>query len=188
LIWGVKDFAITSEGEIFPNHRFLSSTLKRLRVEQRSLARKVKGSANREKQKKVVAKLHEKITNQRKDFLHKVSTAIVKHYDTVCLETLNTAGMMKNRNLARSIGEMGWNEFNQMLDYKAQWYGKNIIRIGRFAPSSKICSHCGWHNKELKLSDRVWTCANGHVLDRDAAQNIKDFGVRTSPLVVNLTH
>jgi len=202
---GIKDFAITSEGEVFPNHRFLSSTLKRLRVEQRSLQRKQKGSANREKQKKVVAKLHEKITNQRKNFLHKVSTAIVKQYDTICLETLNTSGMMKNRKIARCIGEIGWNDgaarrFNQMLDYKAEWYGKNLIRIGRFAPSSKICSVCGWHNKELKLSDRTWTagrprCANDHTVDRDvnAAINIKDFGLsgaarRTQPLVVNVTH
>ena len=107
---------------------------------------------------------------------------------------------MKNPNLARSVGEMGWNEFNQMLDrraapYKAEWYGKNIVRIGRFEPSSKICSVCGWHNKVLKLSDRTWTCANGHTVDRDvnAAINIKDFGLsgaarRTHPLVVNVTH
>lgn len=185
---GIKDFAITSDGQIFPNHRFLSSTFMRLRVEQRSLARKVKGSANRAKQKQVVARLHEKIRNQRQDFLHKVSTAIVKQYDTVCLETLNTSGMMKNHCLSRAIGEMGWNEFNLMLEYKADWQGKNIIRIGRFAPSSGICSHCGWHNKDLKLSERTWTCANGHTVDRDvnAAINIKDFALRTERLPVNV--
>ena len=186
---GIKDFAITSDGEIFPNHRFLSVTFQRLRVEQRSLARKVKGSVNREKQKQVVAKLHEKTANQRKDFLQKVSTVIIKQYDTVCLETLNVRGMMKNGHLSRAIGEMGWKQFNVMLDYKAEWYGKNIVRIGRFEPSSKICSHCGWHNQDLKLSDRTWTCANGHTVDRDvnAARNILDFGVRTNPLPVNVT-
>lgn len=187
---GVKDFAILSDGQRFANHRFLSRNLARLRVEQRKLARKVKGSANRAKQRMVVAKLHEKIRNQRQDFLHKVSTAIVKQYDTVCLETLNTSGMMKNRCLSRAIGEMGWAEFNQMLNYKAEWQGKNIIRIGRFEPSSKICNVCGWHNKELKLSDRTWTCANGHTVDRDAnaALNIRDFGLRTQPLFANVGH
>jgi len=187
---GVKDFATTSDGETFANYRFLSNKLRQLRVAQRSLACKQKGSQNREKQKLAVAKLHEKIRNQRQDYLHKVSTAIIKQYDTIVLERLNTQGMMKNANLSRSIGEMGWAEFNQMLDYKADWQGKNIVRIGRFEPSSRICSVCGWHKKDLKLSDRVWTCANGHVLDRDrnAAQNIKDFGFRTKPSNAKTVH
>ncbi len=187
---GIKDFAVTSDGQTFANERFLSSKFRQLRIAQRSLARKVKGSQNRQKQKLVVAKLHEKIKNQRSDYLHKVSTAIIKRYDTVVLETLNTSGMMRNRKLSRAIGEMGWHEFNSMLDYKAGWQGKNIVLIGRFEPSSRICSICGWHNKDLKLSDRVWTCANGHVLDRDlnAAQNIKDFGLRTKPSNAKTVH
>ena len=185
---GVKEFATLSDGQVLANHKFLSNSLNRLRVEQRTMARRfVKGAKEQSKgwhkQKLVVVKLHEKITNQRRDFLHKASTQIVKGYDTVCLETLNTRGMMQNRKLSRAIGEMGWHEFNTMLDYKADWYGKNILRIGQFEPSSRICYVCGWHNKELKLSDRVWTCANGHTVERDqnAALNILDFGLRAQP-------
>ena len=145
-------------------------------------------SKNWHKQKLVVAKLYEKVTHQRRDFLHKVSTQIINEYDTVVLETLNTQGMMQNRRLSRAIGEMGWVEFNSMLEYKAEWYGKNSVRIGRFEPSSRICNVCGWHNKELKLSDRSWTCQNGHTVERDqnAALNIKDFGLRAQPLGVNV--
>jgi putative transposase len=187
---GIKDFAITSDGEVYENHKFLSKNLRRLRVEQRSLKRKKKGSASYEKQKLVVARLHEKITNQRKDYLHKVSAAIIKQYNTVCMETLNTAGMMQNRRLSRAISEMGWAEFNTMLNYKAEWYGKNIVRIGMFQPSSKTCAVCGWHNKDLKLSDRTWVCSNGHILDRDlnAAQNIRNFSFRAEALPANVAH
>ena len=190
---GVKVFATLSDGQVFANHKFLSQSLNRLRLEQRTLARRFKKgqkeqSKNWQKQKLVVAKLHETITNQRKDFLHKASTQIIKEYDTVCLENLNTSGLLQNRKLSRAIGEMGWAEFNTMLEYKAEWYGKNILRIGRFEPSSRICSVCGWHNKELKLSDRVWTCANGHTVERDqnAALNILDFGLRSQPLLGNV--
>lgn len=185
---GIKTFATLSDGTVIENPRLLFNSLKRLRVAQRSLARKQKGSANREKQRLVVAKLYEKVTNQRNDFLHKVSTAIIKRYDTVCLETLNVKVMMSNHCLARAIGEVGWATFNSMLDYKAEWYGKNILRIGRFEPSSRICNVCGWHNRDLKLSDREWTCANGHVLDRDvnASLNIKEMGLRTRPLHGNV--
>ena len=185
---GINEFATLSDGQVFSNHKFLSKSLNRLRVEQRTLARRFVKGANEQskgwhKQKLVVANLHEKITNQRRDYLHKVSTQIINEYDTVCLETLNTRGMMQNGKLSRAIGEMGWYEFTQMLDYKAEWYGKTILRIGRFEPSSRICHVCGWHNKELKLSDRVWTCANGHTVERDqnAALNIKDFGLRIQP-------
>lgn len=185
---GIKDFAITSDAVVFPNHKYLTNTLKRLRVEQRSLSRKMKGSANRYKQKLVVAKLHEKIRNQRYDFLHKVSTAIVKQYDTICMEDLNVKGMMKNKKLSRSIGEVGWSEFYRMIEYKSEWFGKNRLQIGRFDPSSKICNICGAYNHQLKLSDRTWTCRNGHVLERDhnAAINIRDSSFRTEALPVNV--
>jgi len=191
---GVKTFAVLSTGrngvpQVFENHKFLRRSLKRLRVEQRTMARRFKKGAaeqskNWHKQRVIVAKLHETITNQRRDFLHKTSTQIINEYDTICLETLNTSGMMKNQKLACAIGEMGWTDFNAMLDYKADWYGKNILRIGQFEPSSRICNVCGWHNKDLKLSDRVWTCANGHTVERDAnaALNILDFGMRLHPL------
>ena len=181
---GIKDFAVLSDGQVLENHKFLGRSLKRLRVEQRTLSRRFKKGAaeqskNWHKQRIIVAKLHETVTNQRRNFLHKASTQIIKEYDTICLETLNVAGMVKNRKLSRAISDVGWSEFNTMLEYKAEWYGKNILRIGQFEPSSRICNVCGWHNKDLKLSDRIWTCANNHVLQRDenAALNILDFGL-----------
>lgn len=193
---GLKTFATLSDGQEFAAPKFLRNQLRRLRVEQRTMARRYKQGKKSEeqskswhKQKLVVAKLHEKITNQRKDFLQKTSTAIIKQYDTICLENLNVAGMVKNQNLALSISDVGWTSFNSMLEYKAQWYGKNIVYIGRFEPSSKICSSCGNIFKELTLGIREWTCQKcGTVHDRDknAAQNIKNFGLRRQPLVANV--
>lgn len=181
---GLKTFATLSDGTQFHAPKFLLEHLKRLRIEQRKLQRKFKKGVKQQskgyqKQKLVVAKLHEKIANRRKDFLQKTSTAIIKQYDTICLEDLNIKGMMKT-NLAKSVVDVSWYEFSRMLEYKASWYGKNIIYIGRFDPSSKICSTCGTINKELKLSDRVWTCKCGvtHDRDKNAAINIKNFGLR----------
>lgn len=183
---GIKDLAILSDGTVFENKKFLRNSKTNLRVQQRSLDRKKKTKgANYEKQRLVVARLHERIRNQREDYLHKVSTSIIKKYDTIVLEDLNVAGMIKNHNLALAISEIGWSKFNAMLDYKADWYGKNIIRIGRFEPSSKCCSECGKINKELKLSDRVWICEGcftPHHRDINAAINIKKFGLRNKPL------
>ncbi len=179
---GIKDFVITSDGKKFENKDFFKSVMKKLRVEQRSLSRKKKGSNHYKKQKMVVALLHEKIRNQRKDYLHKISSYLVNNYDTICLENLAVANMVKNHNLARAISDMGWGEFRTMLEYKAEWYGKNISIIGRFEPSSKTCSCCGNINKELKLSDRTWTCvkcSTEHDRDVNAANNIKTFGLRT---------
>lgn len=190
---GVKTFATLSDGSSFENIRSLRTNLERLRVEQRTLSRRLrKGvkeqSTNYYKQKLVVAKLHERITNQREDYLHKMSTKLIREYDTVVLEDLNIAGMMKNRKLALAIGEVGWHKFETMLSYKAEWYGKNIIYIGRFEPSSKICSTCGHINKELKLHHREWTCGKcqtTHDRDVNAAINIKTFGLRNQPASVN---
>jgi putative transposase len=200
---GLKHFATLSDGtDEFPgrkieNPKYLFSSLKRLRVEQRKLDRKYKkgvktidGNARAEqsknwhKQKLAVAKLHEKVSNQRKDFLHKTSTAIIKRYDNVCIENLNVAGMIQNKNLSRSIADVGWGMFETYLIYKADWQGKNILQIGRFEPSSKICSSCGTVNKELKLSDRTWQCSKcgiNHDRDINASINIKTFGLRTQP-------
>lgn len=191
---GIKTFATLSDGTQFNSPKFLRGQLKGLRIEQRKLRRKFKKgikeqSKGYQKQKLIVAKLHEKIANRRKDFLQKTSTAIIKQYDTICLENLNIQGMMKS-NLAKSIADVSWSEFNRILEYKALWYGKNIIYIGRFEPSSKICSICGTINKELKLSDRVWTCKCGvtHDRDKNAAINIKNFGLRNQPNIVNVNH
>lgn len=189
--FGIKDLAITSDGVVYENKNFFKSQQKRLRVEQRSLARKKKGSKNREKQKQVVALLQEKIRNQRTDYLHKISTELVREYDTIVIEDLNVSGMVRNRKLSRAISDMGWRQLRTMLEYKAEWYGKNIITIGRFAPSSKVCSNCGNHKKDLKLSDRTYSCEKcGYSEDRDlnAAYNIKNFGVRNNPLYANVNH
>lgn len=176
---GLKHFAILSDGRKIENPRFLVNSLKELRVAQRSLSRKKKGSNHREKQKLVVARLHEKVANQRKDFLHKLSTQIINEYDSVAIENLNVQGMMQNKNLAKHIGDVGWGMFESYLKYKAEWYGKNILQIGRFEPSSKMCE-CGVVNQSLKLSQREWVCTScGTLHDRDilAANNIKRFGL-----------
>lgn len=193
---GLKSFASLSEGQVLDNPKYLAAQLKRLRVELRTLDRRYQKGAERQsngfyKQKIIVAKLYEKITNQRTDFLHKLSTSIVKQYDTICIEDLNISGMMQNDKLSRSIADVSWHSFMQMLAYKCEWNGKNLIKIGRFDPSSKICSNCGTINKELQLSDRVWTCKNCNVThDRDinAAINIKNFGLRAKPSIVNANH
>jgi len=180
---GIKHFAILSDGTKIDNNRFLQQSLKKLRVAQRSFARKKKGSNRRLMQKKVVAKIYDKVTNQRKDFLHKLSTQIVNEYDSIAIENLNIAGMIKNRKLARHIADVSWGTFETFLKYKADWYGKNILQIGMFEPSSKMCS-CGKVNNELNLSQRTWTCNSCNAThDRDilAAQNIKRFGLRTQP-------
>jgi putative transposase len=191
---GLKSFVVLSDGQIFDNPKYLNHQLSRLRIEQRKLQRRFKKGARKQskgwqKQKLVVAKLHEKITNQRKDFLHKTSTAIVKQFNTICLENLNIAGMVKNRKLSAAISDVGWGEFVRMVEYKAGWYGNNVIRIGRFAPSSKTCSTCGNINQDLTLSIREWTCENcGTTHDRDlnAARNIKKIGLEAKPSLANV--
>ena len=181
---GIKNFAITSDGKKFENKDFFKSTMQKLRVAQRSLARKQKGSNHYKQQKLVVALLHEKVRNQRQDYLHKISKYLVNNYDTICLEDLSVKNMVKNHNLARAISDMGWREFRSMLEYKAEWQGKNIQAIGRFEPSSKTCSSCGKINKELTLNDREWVCGGcntKHDRDVNAAINIKNFGLRNKP-------
>lgn len=183
---GIKDFVITSDGKKFENQDFFKSAQRRLRVEQRSLSRKKKGSNHYQKQKLKVALLHEHIRNQRQDYLHKISKHLVDNYDTICMENLNVSGMVKNHKLARAISDMGWSEFKSMIEYKCDWYGKNLSIIGRFDPSSKSCSCCGTINKDLTLKDREWTCKKcGSIHDRDinAAINIRNFGLRNQPSV-----
>lgn len=173
---GLKSFLVTSDGQTFDNQRFYKKNLKRLKFLQ-SRASKYKGKRTRHK----LALLHEKIANQRNDFLHKISTQLIKSHDSLCIEDLNIKGMLQNHSLAQAISDVSWSEFVRQLTYKAEWYGTNIIKIGRFDPSSKTCSNCGGINKELTLSDREWTCIKcdtKHDRDLNAAKNIKAFGLR----------
>ena len=175
---GIKDFAITSNGEKFDNPKFLKNDLVRLKVLQRRASNKVKGSTNRTKANLKVAKHHEKIANKRSDFLHKLSTKLIRENQTICLETLSVKNMVKNHKLAQAIYDCSWSKFVEMLNYKSDWYGSNILRIGKFEPSSKMCSKCGYINRELTLKDREWICTQcGTKHDRDinAAKNILDF-------------
>lgn len=177
---GLKDFAILSSGEKITNPKYLSKLLARLKVLQYRASKKTIGSNNKRKATLKVALLYEIITNQRNDFLHKLSTKIVSENQTIILEDLNVAGMIKNHKLAQSISDVSWSKFVDYLIYKTEWQGKNLIQIGRFEPSSKLCSNCGWKNTELKLKDREWICHSCNILhDRDinAAINIKKFGL-----------
>jgi putative transposase len=183
---GIKTFATTSNGEIFENPKFLCLNTKKLAIRQRELSRKMKGSNNRSKARLKVARIHEKIQNQRNDYLHKISFKLIRENQTICLEDLNVSGMLKNHKLARSISDCSWSAFVGMLQYKAEFYGKNIAFCGRFDPSSKICSKCGWIKKDLTLADRSWKCGGCHTIhDRDvnAAINIKKFAlIKLTPL------
>ena len=177
---GIKTFATLSDGTEIQNPKYLKKALKKLKRLQRSVSRKKKGSNSRKKAVKLLARQYEKVTNKRKDFLHKTSKYLIDRYDTICLETLSASNMMKNHNLAQALSDISISTFNAYMDYKAEWYGKNIIRIGQFDPSSKMCS-CGYIHRGLKLSDRVWVCpACGSVNQRDllAAQNIKRFAFK----------
>jgi putative transposase len=179
---GIAHFVSLSNGTKIENPRYLKNKLTRLRILQRRLSRKQKDSKNRNKARLQIARLHERIVNQRKDFLHKISTQIVRdsQVTTICLESLDIKNMIKNNPLAQAIGDVGWGYFNRFLDYKADWYGKNIVRIGRFEPSSKTCNECGHIHASLPLSQRTLVCEKcGHIQDRDigAAINIKKFGL-----------
>ena len=171
---GVKDFAITSEGQKYTNPKFLYKFQRQLKTAQQHLSRKQKGSKQRELARKKVAKIHEKITNSRNDMQHKVSLSLIKKYDMVALEDLNVKGMIKNQCLAKAISDSSWSSFVTKLTYKAQWYGKQVIKIDRFFPSSKTCSDCGYIKESLDLSERSWTCVCGSRHDRDvnASKNI----------------
>ncbi len=182
---GIKDFAVLSNGDVYRNPKHLENSTARLKVLQRRLARKQKGSARRNKARLAVASLHERIHNQRQDFLHKVSSRIIRENQTIVIEDLNIEGMMKNRRLANSIASVSWGEFFRMLQYKSDWYGRNLIRIGRFDPSSRMCE-CGYIHRDLRLSNREWVCPEcGAVNDRDllAARNIKKFGLEKTNLI-----
>lgn len=178
---GIKSFAITSDGRAFEPNRFLKNSLKRLQCLQRRASRKKKGGKNRKKFNLKIALLHEKISNQRVDYVHKITTGLVhdSQVDTFVIEDLNVSGMLKNFRLSQAVSDVSFSEFTRQMKYKSEWCGKNLITIGRFDPSSKRCSDCGVINQELTLGDREWTCACGTHHDRDlnAAKNIKHFGL-----------
>ena len=182
---GIKDFAVLSNGEVYSNPKYLEKDEKRIKVLQKRLSKKQKGSNRYERAKLLLARCYEKISNKRTDFLHKVSSKIVRENQTIIIEDLNVEGMLKNHCLAKHISSASWSEFFRQLQYKCEWYGKNLIRIGRFEPSSKMCL-CGYINKELDLKDRVWDCPQcGRHNDRDllAAINIKRFGLQSQNLI-----
>ena len=180
---GVKDFVITSDGEVFENKRFYKKDEKKLAKLQRQLSKKRKGSSNFHKQCKRIAKVFETITHKKDDYIHSVVNYLLRHYDTIYMEDLNTSGMLKNHKLAKAIQEIGFYKFKMVLSTKASQNDKKVVLIGRFYPSSKTCHNCGYIHKGLKLSDRNWQCPKcgaNHDRDFNAALNILYEGRRIS--------
>lgn len=172
---GLTHFVTTSDGEKVDNPRFLEQSYRKLRRAQKKLSRKQKGSNGREKQRRKFARIHAKIEDQRRDFLHKLSTRLIRENGMVVCESLAVVNMVKNRSLSRAIGQAGWGEFVRQLEYKAEWCGRTVARAERFFPSSKRCSNCGHIVESLPLSVREWTCPEcevRHDRDTNAAINL----------------
>lgn len=183
---GIKSLAVCSDGRTFDNPKNFQKSLDRLKLLQKRLSRKQKDSANRNKARSRVARLQEHIANSRKDNLHKITHALThdSQVRTICMENLNVKGMQRNHHLAQAVGDASFGTFLTLLEYKCRWYGVNLIKIDRFAPSSKTCGKCGYVYKGLKLSERSWTCpecGTHHDRDFNAACNIKEFGLKTLP-------
>lgn len=178
---GIKTFYTDSNDNSLPNPKNLTKSEKKLAKEQRKLSRMVKGSSNWNKQRIKVARIHEKITNQRNDFLHKESTKLVKENQIICIEDLNVKGMVRNHKLAKLISDVSWSKFFDMLEYKSAFYGTEIIKVPRFYPSSQTCGCCGYKNSDIKnLSIREWecpVCGTYHDRDGNAAKNILKMGL-----------
>jgi putative transposase len=188
---GVKDFAVTSDGERIPNPRLLERKARNLARYQRRVARCRKGSANRRKATAKVARAHRKIRDARRDFLHRVSTRLVRSADMIVIEDLNVSGMVRNRRLARAISECGWGEFRRQLEYKCEHAGRDLVVIDRWYPSSKTCSECGHLLAELSLSTRTWqcpSCRTRHDRDINAAKNILAAGLAVTACGADVRH
>lgn len=178
---GLKDLFILSTGQVINNPKWFRESQSKLKKYQKHLSRKKKGSNRYNKQRIKVAKVHEKITNSRTYFLHNISTSLVNTFDLIVLEDLNVSGMLKNRKLAKSIADASWSTFVSMLEYKCNWYGKMLVKIDRFFPSSKTCSNCGHKEDKMPLSVREWTCpscGSKHDRDLNASINILKEGWR----------
>jgi len=187
---GLKDLATCSNGRVFENIRPYHKLQRRLRRLQQSVSRKVKGSRNRDRAKVLVAKCHRKITDIRSNHLHQVSKSLVNENQVIVLEDLNIKGMMANRRLAKSVADVSLNELVRQIEYKAGWYGREVIKIDRWYPSSKTCCVCGYINQELTLSDREWTCPQCkeiHDRDYNASMNILAEGLRQKARTVGTT-
>jgi len=191
---GLTDFAVTSSGSKFQSPKSLCVNLEKLALLQKRLSKKKKGSNNRNKARLKVAKLHARIADTRKDFLHKLSTKLINENQVIAVESLAVSNMLKNRKLAKSISDAGWSEFVRQLEYKAKWYGRTLIGIDKWYPSSKRCNTCGHTIATLSLNTRTWecpSCKTSHDRDVNAAKNILTaglaglaFGENVSPVCI----
>jgi putative transposase len=178
---GIKDLVITSEGEVFENKKFLQNNYYKLRRLQRKFAKTKKGGQNREKLRIKIAKLNRKICRQKEHYYHQITNALLRENQTIVMETLNVKGMMEEKKLSRNISDASWGLLTQMLEYKAKWYGRDLVKINRWFPSSKTCSNCGNVKETLLLSERTYKCKVCKTkIDRDlnAAINIKNTGIK----------